>query len=107
MLDLAKLPAGFFGPLARNSRQRRVTPVSFAGERQEFMLSRQVESVLSTRARCIALVAVLWVFGLLNAAGIAWALSGRLDVEPYVADGSVFGCQPRAVPDPGNQEPGR
>lgn len=63
------------------------------------MLSRQIEDVLSTRARCIALVTVLWVFGLLNAAGVAWALSGRLEVEPYVADGSVFGCQPTAVPE--------
>ena len=107
MLDLAKLSAGFVRPLARSLRHRPVAPVSFAGERQEFMLSRQVEDVLSTRARCIALVAVLWVFGLLNAAGVAWALSGRLEVEPYVADGSVFGCQPTPVPDPGVPEPGR
>jgi hypothetical protein len=62
---------------------------------KDLTLSRQVDEVASIRARCVALVAVLCVVSLVNVAGVAWALSGRLDVQPYVADGSVFGCQPR------------
>lgn len=100
MFSLSKLSDSMIGLFVGKARQWRVTPVSFATGRENVLLSNQVDAMVSTRARCIALAIALWIFGLLNAAGIAWALSGRLDVEPYVADGSVFGCQPIAVQEP-------
>jgi hypothetical protein len=100
MFSPSKLSDSMLGLFVGKARQWRVTAVSFATGRENVLLSSQVDAMVSTRARCIALAIALWIFGLLNAAGAAWALSGRLDIEPYVADGSVFGCQPTAVQEP-------
>jgi hypothetical protein len=97
MFPLSKLLPGMPGALFRQKSRHRVTPISFQPGKARNALSREIEVLISTRARCAALVGVLWVFGILNAAGIAWALCGRLDVQAYVADGSVFGCRPTIV----------
>ena len=83
--------------LAGRTSGRRVTPVSFQSGSGRNVLSREIESLIAIRSRCVALASALVVFALLNTAGVFWAVSGRLDVQPYVADGSVFGCSPTAV----------
>lgn len=59
--------------------------------------SSREAKILAFDTLCWALVGGLMFLIVVNGSLIAWGLTSRLDVIPYVADGGVFGCQPRAL----------